>query len=74
MSEWQPIETAPKDGTRILLHRRKNQRGRLWKPVVIGRWKMSPPTYWVLETRHGAAQDIDISGWIPLPEVPDEHV
>lgn len=58
--EWQPIETAPKDGMRILVCRKE-----LIEPVTIGYWSMvecrfvtplvfeyHPPTH-----------------WMPLPEV-----
>jgi hypothetical protein len=36
--EWQPIETAPKDGTWVELWRGKSHIGH-WMPKVIGRWK-----------------------------------
>lgn len=35
MNEWQPIESAPKDGTRILLYRARALGG---PNVQIGRW------------------------------------
>lgn len=72
MSKWQPIETAPKDGTRVLLFRPRHG-------VVCGRWdddkyaKRVRP-YWsndqerlwgTLETR-----DNQPTHWMPLPEPP----
>lgn len=69
---WQPIEAAPKDGTRVLLY--CNSRG-----IVCGEWNndkyaKKPRPYWandrerlfgVTETR--ADQP---THWQPLPEAP----
>jgi hypothetical protein len=68
MSGWQPMATAPRDGTRILLKRKsKARRIRL---VVIGHWSNNIGVFWSLEgmsKNAGAAQDSDLLGWMPLP-------
>ena len=72
MSKWQPIETAPKDGTRILLYRGRD--------VVCGkfcddRFAQRPKGYWehdqerIWGTRDARANAP--SHWMPLPEPPD---
>lgn len=67
MSEWQPIETAPKDGTRIVLATSDTAYAGRWaESQYIGMWwmsgdyvaafsKMNPPTH-----------------WMPLPQPPKE--
>ena len=62
VSNWQPIETAPKDGTRILL----------WAPghlIMLGGWAghgmYSGPEWWSNGVpAHG------VTLWHPLPELP----
>jgi hypothetical protein len=63
MTDWQTIETAPKDGSDILIVRLNRVRVGFWRPKE-GRWgfygaggvwaeKNNPPTH-----------------WMPLPEPP----
>jgi hypothetical protein len=76
MMEWQPIETAPKDGTRILLYRPSYFD---WARVIGGNWcdekiAKKPRPYWthdrecligVLEARQHQP-----THWMPLPPPP----
>jgi len=68
MSDWQPIETAPKDGTNILLFNRAgNVAAGLWLSGALG-------TGWFL--RGGNRPDTFFNEhfgpthWQPLPEPP----
>lgn len=63
--EWQPIETAPKDGTQILVTRWSKSLNQWDTGVVIwlsGTWKVKP------------TRDLRLSllgtHWLPLPEPP----
>jgi hypothetical protein len=64
MIEWQPIETAPKDGTLILLYRDGHH--------VLGCWREDG--YWSddIELFFGTeyARENVPSHWMPLPEPP----
>jgi len=65
VNQWQAIETAPRDDTRILLFRRRKPA--MKDAVVIGRWK---GLFWALDrpgNTGNAAQDDDILGWQALP-------
>jgi len=60
MSEWQPIETAPKDGTEILTYRK----ARL----------ISVASYWPHEGAEWCVSDgvhiLNVTHWMPLPPPP----
>jgi hypothetical protein len=65
VQEWQPIETAPKDGADILLA------GEDW--VSLGGWKGSVPKGWWRD--HVCSADYQIAEchpthWMPLPALP----
>lgn len=65
--EWQPIETAPKDGTRVLA---ANSGGAAW--VAHFRDASEPPTYKEGWTRFNCS-DVGWSPthWMPLPKPPE---
>lgn len=44
-ARWQTMESAPRDGTWVLLYRPEPKHGR-WKRIVIGRW-WKPWNSWV---------------------------
>lgn len=76
--DWQPIESAPKDGTRLLLLRRQKVSGpTLTKNPVIGSWaaKRGYRAYWSLEItcNNYWAGDADLLGWLPLPHNKDSQ-
>ena len=59
MSEWLPIETAPKDGTDILVHYDKDYNIVYWSEDLNS---------WSLLTG-GRALDKDLYGWYPIPPI-----
>lgn len=70
--EWQPIATAPKDGTHILLHKADGA-------ITVGRYDddkhaSRPRPYWHTERGYlfGRRDDRDCSPthWMPIPEPP----
>jgi hypothetical protein len=78
MTDWMPIETAPRDATVILLHRSKTDlcgyasSVRPKKAIAIGyylKW------WWVSGSpgghREGGGDD-QFTHWMPLPEPPRE--
>lgn len=76
--DWQPIETAPKDGTYILVwSEREGWRGNprmvcaTWEPSGTGAWAI----YGAGPTRHSEQwldRGIIPTHWMPLPEPPKE--
>lgn len=75
MSEWQPIETAPKDGTYVLL----SQKWLRDEPFIgswIGReWYPDTRSYdtngdAIVVANIGEQRDIDL--WAPLPDPPTD--
>lgn len=58
--EWQPIYTAPKDGTRILVHGNYG--------FAIANWAGDNYPHWV--DCDGRMEDEACTHWMPLPEPP----
>jgi len=67
MSEWRPIETVPRDGTRILVCEADGQ-------MYVTSWPAGSSERWFVD--HGDPEewwgDIDnpLTHWMPLPERP----
>jgi len=66
MSEWQPIETAPRDGTTVLVL----FNGNVPTPLVAryiddGPWPWATP-----RDRHGSLGKKWVTHWMPIPEPP----
>ena len=71
---WLPIETAPKDGTHVLIKPKKYgyMNGNQQSPPCVAHWFVDPDLggYWVI-----SVSNIDIPGfWMPLPEAPNVKV
>lgn len=62
--KWQPIETAPKDGTRVLLHSPDTH---LYTPV-LGTWVETKERW----EEWGGYYPCNPTHWMPLPEPPKE--
>ena len=62
MSEWRPIDTAPKDGTRILLHPAVEVHD-AWSK---GHWSDQQECWLV----GGSASGVTHTYWLPLPPAP----
>lgn len=73
MSQWMPIETAPDDGTAILLFD-----GHCFRGVCIALLKDSRIWYCQRGMRTPSAREVDgwsdtpFTHWMPLPPLPDE--
>lgn len=73
MTGWLPIETAPKDGTRVLVYatlRGASLSGRDWKKdlgkwVVIAAWEEEYNVWW-----DGSQCTLEPTHWMPLPAPP----
>jgi hypothetical protein len=70
MTEWQPIETAPKDGTRILFLAYGDT-------VYLGQWSdhwgSFEPEYSEVPMFNEPDDDRDVTHWMPLPLPPSKH-
>lgn len=76
--KWQPIETAPKDGTTVLLYRPTALR---WCVVDKGRWETQkyhskPSPYWSSDQKLPTVAEQrswEPTHWMPLPEPPESE-
>lgn len=59
---WQPIETAPKDGTTII-------GGKPFFDPFICHWRDAKGGQWFSDVAHGFWHE-DVTHWMPLPEPP----
>jgi hypothetical protein len=71
LGEWQPIATAPRDGTVILMWRYYPIAGRWvegaeygWEFVALG------ASYYQFEKNGAYGDDLAVTHWMPLPEAP----
>ena len=84
MSEWQPIETAPKDGTEVIGCHSQDWSEIGMKPIIYGPWTMAFDAgqwrsswdrvrvinYMGDFGTEYAELDIQPTHWMPLPEPP----
>lgn len=74
---WQPIETAPKDGTPIILAGQVDSDNGLIPTVVAGYFYEDGEGWEYPHTHHFAVSTLDDAGidilthWMPLPEPPE---
>ena len=81
MSEWQPIETAPKDGTRFRAKGVRYGTGMNFMDLAGKRYQLNRITWWGKVSHvplygwcHGRVEDVDLwqpTHWRPLPKAPD---
>jgi Protein of unknown function (DUF551) len=65
--EWRTIESAPKDGTLVLLF----VPGSRILEIVFGRWDTMGNEDWLMDMGESAAPiDIPVTHWQPLPPPP----
>jgi hypothetical protein len=75
MNEWQPIETAPRDGRAILVLLRPRQNTAAVKiawgtDVRIAHWNVANETWRLMAKNYDACADHVLSHWMPLPPAP----
>ena len=76
---WKPIESAPKDGTRVLIYTRNASRQRVQEAYWARPWDGAPDEQCWWSTPHGpAGRGYTIlpeaaSHWQPLPAPPQEQ-
>jgi hypothetical protein len=78
MSTWQPIETAPRDGTRILIYMPEASRQKVQEAYWCTPWDGASNLLCWWSTPHGPAGrgytilPILVTRWMPLPAAPTE--
>jgi hypothetical protein len=66
VAQWQPIETAPKDGSRVVLANRQTAHTGFWGPRHYG------PNWWMVSEHVAAFSTINPpTHWMPLPAAPE---
>lgn len=67
--DWQPIETAPKDGTRVLLIGHRGAEADIGNWSMHGRYDRSTKRYGICWGCAGIAY-VNPTHWMPLPPPP----
>jgi hypothetical protein len=73
---WQPMDSAPKDGTPVLLFC-PGLKGNVARGIVVGAWRFDPNRrslgFWVSDVGHLDIGVADSGPWIEYPELrPDK--
>ncbi len=77
MDKWQPIETAPKDGTMILIY--EGERSWMGAPsgrIQVAKWldgEWGSPASWCVQLTNAGNDRYPATGvshWMPLPDPP----
>jgi hypothetical protein len=71
MSDWQPIETAPKDGRPVLLGQFDPSRSH-YKRVEVDHWSSPGENRGWIGWGHFNPQFWPATHWMPIPEPPHE--
>ena len=81
MNEWQPIDSAPKDGTRFKAKGFRIGTGRNFMDMHGKRYRVQRITWWGKTSHvplygwcHGKVEDVDLwqpTSWMPLPPRPE---
>ncbi len=77
--EWQPIETAPKDGTSVLIYKPKALRKQVEEAYWVTPWEDAPDEQCHWSTPIGIAGrgytilPSSVTHWMPLPQPPGEQ-
>ncbi len=67
-STWQPIATAPKDGTAVIIHVPNST-----QPIQIAHWELdSTNGYWRTAVCVVFPESVD--HWMPLPSTPNDQL
>jgi uncharacterized protein DUF551 len=72
MIDWQPIETAPRDGTNIMLYYPLKEVNESWEGIVFCYWnKWENNWVWSGRARRTFSRGFQPTHWMPLPEPPE---
>lgn len=74
MSNWQPIKTAPRDGTIILVYLPWPHKSYRVRQASYGGQNSNKPNQWYIYFNRSDARYIDIepTHWMPFPNPPTE--
>lgn len=72
MSEWQDMESAPKDGTPVLLFAGLKRDGRVYMPIRVVGWFSLDIKGWIaMGYGHQPIAELEPYNWMPLPNLPN---